>query len=196
MQRLHLTCPRPVCACWFTDGDVRICFAVGRHLLRSVHHRMPRARFIRGRVGRGDQRHRSRLIRLASYVPDSLTQIGKPPPLAMRLADGVGRCSGWPKNMRRAPIMHAAVQKGDRHARVAEPIPRPISRLHDMLPGGGIRFNRTSLTPRFSRGDSTGGRSKNRSGARAHTARRGVARPGARAGRIDVQVLVGIPPKS
>ena len=34
---------------------------------------------------------------------------------------GVGR-----KNMRRSPKMNSPVQKGDRHARVAEPIPRPM----------------------------------------------------------------------
>ena len=55
-----------------------------------------------------------------------LAQIGKPPPLAVRRAAGFDRGRGRAKNMRRSPNMNSPVQQGDRHARVAEPIPRPM----------------------------------------------------------------------
>ena len=87
--------------------------------------------------------------------------------------------------MRRSPKMNSPVQKGDRHARVAEPIPRPM--VLQISRGVGAEVSET----RDLRRDATWGW-ENRSGV-VSAARRGVVEGHALSDHVHV--LLGIPPK-
>ena len=87
--------------------------------------------------------------------------------------------------MRRSPNMNSPVQKGDRHARVAEPIPRPM--VLQIPRGMGTEVSEAGdLRP-----DATWDW-ENRSGTMS-AARRGVDRGSPLSDHVHV--LLGIPPK-